>query len=62
MRIQPNDGIYIKMVHYNEVIFFGPFKSIRAAHIYGNRWEKQNKGCWNWELLTDPIIRVVNPN
>lgn len=62
MQVHPDDGVYIKMVNYNEVIFFGPFTTIKAACIYATRWEKQNKGCWEWELLRNPVIKMVNPN
>jgi hypothetical protein len=47
--------------HTGEITVYGPFKSIRAATIWGNIQVKQEKSV-KWEMITNPIIGIGKPS
>jgi hypothetical protein len=62
MKILLDEGPHIlTWNHTGEITVYGPFKSIRAATIWGNTWEKQ-ENFTKWELITDPKISVAKPS
>lgn len=44
-----------------EIIVYGPFKSIRAATVWGNTWEQQ-ENSYNWQLVANPTIGLGKPS
>lgn len=57
MKIVFQPGPYILTLKYGEINIHGPFKSVRAATIWGNNWEKQ-ENCLSWHLVQDPSVGI----
>lgn len=58
MKIVLQPGPYILTQKYGEINIYGPFKSIRAATIWGNKCERQETGL-SWNLVQDPSLGIA---
>jgi len=60
MKILVGEGPYVLVVtRYGQIILNGPFKSIRAATIFGNTWSKQESSLDKWEIITNPEVVIA---
>lgn len=58
MKIVLQPGPYILTQKYGEINIYGPFKSIRAATIWGNKHETQEKSI-RWSIVQDPSLGIA---
>lgn len=60
MKILVDEGYHVLVVtHYGKIHLNGPFKSMRAATIFGNNWSRHESSLDKWEIINNPEVVIA---